>query len=187
MIATEIYHEELWTGFKDVYLENPYVWLTNETPLSLDLTIGPAQMKKSIIVELVREFPSELKALTESQPAQASELLPRVNLRAALDERNAAMLVGAYNASVIRRLEKGKPACADQPAPINQTIADLWKKGDPTSRATALAMSYCPAMPGHAPRVMKLLRKLESYCQSHKLEADGQLAPNCQLRDGDRD
>src|SRR5262249_35720447 len=166
---TQVYYEQRYVQFKDVYLEDGCISLTGDTPLGWDLTIGPAQMKKSKVIELVREFPSELKDLTEAQP-NGNHL--SVNLRAALDKRNAAMLVGAYNASVIRRLEKGVPACADASASTNQRIANLWKNGDPYSRTMALAISHNPLSAPHGQLLMDDLKRMESWYPAGEVQAD---------------
>lgn len=172
LIPTQVYYEQRYVQFKDVYLEDGCVRVTGDTPLGWDLTIGPAQMKKSKVIELVREFPSELKDLAEAQPS-GNHL--SVNLRAALNKRNAAMLVGAYNASVIRRLEKGEPACADASPSTNQTIANLWKNGDTNSRTMALAISHNPLSPPHGRLLMEDLRRMEAWYPAGKVQTDEHL------------
>jgi hypothetical protein len=156
--------------FKDVYVEDVWVRLMGDTPLGWDLTIGPGQIKKSKVIELVREFPSELKDFTLPKGNNI-----QVNLRAALNKRNTAMLLGAYNASIIRRLEKGEPACPDASASTNQTIADLWKNGDVNSRTTALAISHNPLSPPHGHLLMEDLRRMERWYPSGEVQADEHL------------
>lgn len=89
-----------------------------------------------------------------------------LNLKPALTKRNAAMLLGAYDAAVIRRLEKGDPACADASATINPTIANLWKNGDVNSPTTALAISHNPLSAPHGRLLMEDLRRMESLYPS---------------------
>jgi hypothetical protein len=175
LVAAQLYYEQRCVQFKDVYLEDPWVAFTGDTPLGLDVSIGPAQIRKSKIIELVREFPSELKDLREPGASIATGQSTKVNLRAALNKRNAAMLVGAYYASVIRRLERGEPASPDQPPSVTQMIMGLWKKGDPTSRAMALGESYSPGTPAHGQFVVEDLRKIEHCCQSGEFKANEQL------------
>jgi hypothetical protein len=157
IVAAEIRQEQGSIDFKDL-AEDKYVSYFGDTPFGIDFSIGPAQMKKSNVVRLAREFPNELKDFLQ-EPAKSDS---PVNLMAALDRKNAAMLVAAYFRSAIGRLEQNKLASPDQKKLINESIASLWKSGTPEFKVFALARTYCPGWARHPAQVLGRVRQLQN-------------------------
>jgi hypothetical protein len=153
LVAAEIRQEQGALSFKD-QTQDRCVALFGDTPAGLDMTIGPAQMKKSNIIALAKQFPEQFSGslLDEAH---------RVNLKAALENKTAMLLVAAYYKSVILRIESGRPACLDQSAAINARIATLWNSDSAKDRVKALAMSYSPGWKNHPQQVLNRLSNIQ--------------------------
>jgi hypothetical protein len=167
IVAAEIRQEQGSIRFKDL-VEDQCVSYFGETPFGMDLSFGPAQMKKSNIIRLAREYPHELKVILQESGNSGSS----VNLKAALERKNSAMLVAAYFKSVIMRLEQDKPASLDSGKLKNETIATLWKSGMPEFRVRALAMSYCPAWVHHPVQVLDQISQLDNAKNPNATQGD---------------
>lgn len=167
LIPALIRNEQYWTKAKDKYVQDPLVE-DGDIPKMRDWTIGPAQMKVRTMEYLVGKYPKELKELVLPS-LQAIELSGmRLGEREAsvaqkaLEPRNAALLVGAYLADKIDRMENGHVPCPDRPASENERILQLWASGDADKRTEALIRTYNPHDREHVKNVLKQMTEVRT-------------------------
>ena len=163
-IPAIIRNEQHFLKPKDTMIQDPLVE-EGQIPKAFNWTIGPAQMKVGTIEQLVNKYPEQLKSLTEpnTQAVQVGGMTMAEReatvAQNALQPRNAALLVGAYFADKIDRLEHGLPPCPDRPA-VNDEITKLWRSGDPQKRTQALIKSYNPSDADHVGNVTKQMNEI---------------------------
>ncbi|MBP7862729.1 hypothetical protein KA183_13675 [bacterium] len=165
LIPAIIRNEQYFLKPKDTQIQDPLVE-EGQIPKLFNWTIGPAQMKVRTIEDLVKKYPEQLTNLTEPT-IQAARLAgmtiaerEATIAQKALEPKNAPILVGAYFADKIDRLERGLPPCPDRPQSENDTITKLWQSGDQKKRTEALIRTYNPADPNHVGNVMKQMKEI---------------------------
>lgn len=118
-----------------------------------DWTIGPAQMKASLIREFVSKYP-DLQDLQDDP------------LRKSLVPENAPRLISAYLRTVVDNLEAGRPAVGDVSPAVNAEIARLWK--NPNTRTEALIRSFNANDRDHLENVKKQMDQSKLRTSSRK-------------------
>ncbi|MBI1270512.1 hypothetical protein GC174_08770 [bacterium] len=118
-----------------------------------DWTIGPAQMKASLIKRFVNKYP-DLQDMKDDP------------LRKSLLPENAPRLVSAYFRSVVENLEAGRPAIGDVSPAVNAEIAKLWK--NPDTRTEALIRAFNANDKDHLENVKNQMKQVDSRISSGK-------------------
>lgn len=177
LLGAVLRNEQYWLNAKDVaqdyYTEHrPFM-----APLKESWTVGPGQVQVQIMDELVKKYADKLP---EFQPTKqvmtvgGMDVAERPADVAMLSEnkKNAALIVGAYFADVIDKLEKGQPPCGHGATKDeNETITNLWKTGTPEARQEALIRSFNPGDgKKHVENVLKHLAEIKKHAQSSSLE-----------------
>ncbi len=139
-------------------------------PLKESWTVGPGQVQVQIMEELVKKYADKLPEFLPSKQAMTvggMDVGERPADVAMLSEnkKNAALIVGAYFADVIDKLEKGEQPCAHGATKEeNETITKLWKTGTQEARQEALIRSFNPGDgKKHVENVLKHLAEIKKH------------------------
>jgi hypothetical protein len=167
LIPGIIRNEQYWLGPKDRVPD----FFAEERPFLMPLkdrswSVGPAQIQVRIMEELVEKYQDKLPEFKPSKQVVrlgGMELAQREADTAMLsfDNKNAALITGAYFANVIDRLEQGKPPCPYSPDKDNAKIRELWKQGSPESKQEALIRSFNPGSDEHVKNVLNHVREIK--------------------------
>ncbi|MEW6505900.1 MAG: hypothetical protein AB1457_18265, partial [Chloroflexota bacterium] len=167
LIGGMLRNEQYWMQGQDKYLQDPGIQMLKEIPITehSDFSIGPAQMRMSNIKHLVEKYPKQLANL-QDDPAEVVSVggmavgtqQGRTMFEKALEPKNAALLVGAYFADKIERLESGQPCNPDCSHATNEKLAKLWKSGNPEKQLEALIKSYNPRDAKHFEHVKEQMK-----------------------------
>lgn len=125
------------------YGENNYVRKFGDTLPGFDFSMGDAQMKKNSLLGLINAHEEKGEPLYPQLAHMKTD-----PMRASLNHRDAALLIGAYYAETARRLEAGIDPIPNyhgaHARQVRQTIEELWSSDDPQKRTDALIRSYNP-------------------------------------------
>lgn len=170
LLGAVLRNEQYWLNAKDVAQD----YITEHRPFMLPLkdswTVGPGQVQVQIMDELVKKYADKLPEFHPSKQAMTVGGMdvgerPADVAMLCENKKNAALIVGAYFADVVDKLEKGQPPCAHGATKEeNDTITKLWKTGTQEARQEALIRSFNPGDgKKHVENVLKHLAEIKKH------------------------